>query len=71
MTPEAEARIADLKAKRAASTIYPGNLPAPAYKERVVAIDKEIARLEALDGDWRIWLWQSGLKDFPAPLGNG
>lgn len=50
MTPETEARIAELKAKRTASTIYPGNLPAPAYKERVAAIDKEIARLEALDG---------------------
>lgn len=50
MTPETEARIAELKAKRTASTLYPGNLPAPAYRERVAAIDKEIARLEALDG---------------------
>lgn len=50
VTDETIARLAELRRKRTASTLYPGNLPAPAYKERVAAIDKEIARLEALDG---------------------
>ncbi len=48
MTDETAARLTELRRKRTASTLYPGNLPAPAYKERVAAIDKEIARLEAL-----------------------
>lgn len=42
-----DARIAELQRKRAAS-MHLGQ-PAPSYKERVAAIDKEIARLEALD----------------------
>ena len=45
-TPETEQRLTELRRKRAAS-MHLGQ-PAPSYKERVAAIDKEIARLEAL-----------------------
>lgn len=46
MTPEERAeRIAALQAKRA-SSLHAGK-PMTGYKERVVALDAEIARLEA------------------------
>jgi hypothetical protein len=49
MTPdEREIRLAELRRKRAASHMPNGSI-AGGYQERVVAIDKEIARLEALD----------------------
>lgn len=48
MNPEErDARLVELQRKRAAS-MHLGQ-PAPSYKERVDAIDKEIARLEGLD----------------------
>lgn len=50
MTPETETRLAELRRKRDASHMPNGSI-AGGYKERVAAIDKEIARLEALSDD--------------------
>ncbi len=47
-TPETEQRLAELRAKRAASHLPNGNI-AGGYQERVAAIDREIARLEGVE----------------------
>lgn len=43
-------RLADLKRKRDASCQFPGGPVLGGYKERVAAIDAEMARLEAEGG---------------------
>lgn len=46
-----ERRIEALKRKRAASLQYPNGPILGGYERRVEAIDAEIARLEAVDGE--------------------